>query len=356
MTMTDSPTFVFDDDGKVTAYFGGRKLATADTIDELEEKVAMMPMPNGPSAAPQPTPGQDQGVCPACGGVGCPECQGQMTPPGGAPSLPPGTSHIRTPSGLTGQILGKQQGLWGDQITIRLENGRIAKFDVTPESKIEYLQERTASVDSPYSRLQERLDATPDGTRESLVARLKELRDIKHEAKALFRTAKYVDEQTLDQIIVTADFEAQEVTDAISALDDAEPFAPPAPFQTGVVEQESVGGGDSTWLDNTVGEMIQEAEGQDFDKMMSEGPEEFVAELDDPALGDAGVVHQMASNFIRSKTAGLDREAVNDFEAKFVARVEEVRRERLSNRKSEMAKEAKSEQENYDGPADSLFM
>jgi hypothetical protein len=399
MTMSDTPTFVFDDDGKAQVVLNGKVVASG-TLDELEQKLTHDPLgirdglqggqgidypvtredhpanQDFPTECPQchlPTDighltnnMMDQpGVCSNCGadlravpGVDegnaidpLPDANRDIIP---GDDLPPRHTHIMTPGGLKGQILGKQAGLWGDQITIRLENGRIAKFDVTADSDIAYLDEEEPAADSPYKQLQERLDAMPDGTKDSLTARIKELKAIKQEAKDLFRTARYVDETTIDNIVVTADAEIGEVTDALAALEDAEPYAPPAPFETGVVEQESVGGGDSNWLDSTLGDMIQEAESQDFDQMMREGPEEFVAELEDPSLADAGVVRQMATDLVHSKTVGLERESVNEFTSKFLERVEQVRRTRLASRKQEMAKEAKSEQE--DGPAEGLFL
>lgn len=341
---TPTPTFVFDDEGKTYAYLDGKILASASDADELEAKIAEMgaPAPMGQAQQAQQAPP----VCPSCGGQGCPQCQQQMAPPTMA------ATHVTTPNGVKGQILGKQKGLWGEQITIRLENGRIAKFDVVPE--LEYSTEKTASVESPYQKLEERLAAVPDGTKDSLVSRLKELKKIKREATDMIHGAAYLDQQTIHEMIVTADYEVHEVTDALAALEDAEPFAAPAPFSTGVAEQESVGGGNSSWLDHTLSDMIAEAEAQDFDKMMSEGPEAFVAETDTPALADAGTVRSMADSYVSSKTAGLDQEAVADFREKFLARVEEVRRAELVERKEKVAKEAKA-QDTGEGPAEGIF-
>ena len=71
-------------------------------------------------------------------------------------------THVQTPNGLKGTILGKQRGLWGDQVTIRLENGRIARFDVTPDDKWEWITEQKAASLSPLTRLQEKLAAPID--------------------------------------------------------------------------------------------------------------------------------------------------------------------------------------------------
>jgi hypothetical protein len=247
--------------------------------------------------------------------------------------LPPRVTHVETPNGLKGQILGKVKGLWGDQVTIRLENGRIAKFDVTPDLKFtDEATSKTASTSSPIAALEDRLNELPDGTKSSLKARLLDLKTLKREASSYIRTASYTDQIKLDQIVVTADLELREVTDALAALEDAEPYAPPAPFNPQVMEQESMGGGDATWLDNTLGEMISEAEATDFDQMMEEEPSTLVAEMETPALEDAQGVQEHALAHVNSKTAGLDRDAVADFKREFLQRVEAARKLEMERR------------------------
>lgn len=387
--MADTPTFVFDDDGKAYAYLNGKVVASADDADELELKLANEPLDGYPYSGPefdpqvQPAP-EGAGVgcetcgnpdvtpedqfCSMCGSPVQAEQTGDPADPGAAvdplpaaapdtlpgDDLPPRVTHVETPNGLKGQILGKVKGLWGDQVTIRLENGRIAKFDVTPDLK--FTNEKTASVSSPYAALEARLSELPDGTKDSLKARIIELKKIKHEAASLVRTANYVDQTTIHNMIVTADHELREVTDALAALEDAEPYAAPAPFNSQVVEQESVGGGDATWLDNTLGEMIQEAENTDFDQMISEDPEVLVAELETPALEDAAGVQEYALSHVNSKTAGLDRSAVAEFTNAFLARVEAARKVELDSREEDAQMQQREASANdYDGPDEALF-
>lgn len=388
------PTFVFGDDDKVYAYVDGKIVASANDPDELEKKLAgpwdALPPheldgdPHDPGM-PAPQHGEHHGMCPACNGEGaregyggCQHCGGTGMDPAGpygdpaAPgaavdplpnaspdtlpgdNLPPRATHVTTPNGIKGQILGKQKGLWGDQVTIRLENGRIAKFDVTGDET--YSTEKTAKV-ALADTLTERLDAEVTGTKDSLVARIKELKAIKVEAVNRISKAKYTEQQQLHNIVVTADMEIHEVTDALAGLEDAEPFIPEAPFSSDrAVEQESLGGGDSTWLDNTVEEMIAEAEGQDFDQLLNEGPESFVAELETPALADGGVVHELADSYVSSKVAGLDRTASAEYKEAFLTRVEEVRRAELTSRKEELRAEATQHEASVnDGPDEGIF-
>lgn len=327
-----TPTFVFDDDGKAYAYVAGKIVASADDADELERKLAEFPFKKDEDEDDEQEEKKDEKK----------------------ESSYATATHVTTPNGLKGTILGKQKGLWGDQVTIRLENGRIARFDVTPA--LEWSTEtRTAS--SPLAALQERLDAPiEDKSRSGLVARIKELKAIKHEAAQVLHNASYTDETTVGNIMVYADHELREVTDALAALEDAEPYAPPAPFSTNVVEQESVGGSDSTWLDNVVQEMVEDNESQDFDKLMEEGPDLLVADLETPALEDAVGVEEAANNFVSSRTAGLDGEAVAQFRKEFVERVAKARVTELRERDAEAERQVRQAATEETYPDEGLFL
>lgn len=385
--MADSPTYVFNDDGSVHAFVDGKHVASSQNIDALEQHFAAPPgmgMPPGPPGVGGPPPTGPSGPGPAgppmddlhddeSGGKGIEvEFKGTLTPksdgpegpgdgdplPGAAPDsipgddLPPRATHIITPNGLKGQILGKTKGLWSDQVTIRLENGRIAKFDVTPDSDIEYVAEgKTAS--SPYARMSEVLDSDVDPSRSGLKKRIAELKVVKQEAKSNFRSASYVDESTLHNIIVEADAQIQEAMDAIEHMDNSTPYAPPEPQ---VFEQESMGGNDSSWLDHALQEMVQEAEATDFDQVMEEQPETMVAELETPALEYSQGVQDYALSYVRSKTAGLDKQAVAEFTREFLARVEAARLAELELRGEETRESiSKNASVDSDGPAEGLF-
>jgi hypothetical protein len=268
--------------------------------------------------------------------------------------LPPHATHVETPNGLKGQLLGKVKGLWGDQVTIRLENGRIAKFDVTEETK--FTHEKTASAPSPLAALEARLEEVPDGTKKSLIARVEELKKIKDEVSALIRS-RVVTATTAHQLVVLADHELHEVNDALEALVDTDAYEPPAPFDPQVAEQESLGGNDSGWLEDTFGDMVAEAEATDFDQMMEESPEVLVAELDTPALEDAEGVAEQASQFVSSKTAGIQRDAVEEFRKAFLERVESARQTELENREEKAVQQQReAATEDYDGPDEGLFL
>lgn len=354
-----NPTFVFDDNGKAYAYVAGKIVASADDADELETQLQRMADESPASSEVEDkseSKGKQKAALPF---VPKDKQKDDSDDDSDDKPLPfEKATHVTTPNGLKGTILGKQKGLWGDQVTIRLENGRIAKFDVAASDEFKYSNEN-----EPYptkhnyvAKLQEELDKTYDGTRASLVKRVEELKLIKENGANFIRSASYTDGETVDNIIVQADYELREVTDALSALEDAEPYAPPAPFETGVIEQEAMGGGDSSWLDNAVEQMVSENEAQDFDALLEEGPDTFVAELETPVLEDAGVTNEYADQFVSSKTAGLKADAVADFRAAFLANVEHARQMELASRaeaSEKIAKEAASE--DNDGDASGLF-
>lgn len=379
------PTFVFDDDGNAYAYLNGKIVATASDVDQLEAKLAFDPMAPAPTdmqgappaddlAPPEGDPQQqqgdpdvqlalqvleqkapellaDQGQEPsAIGQADLPSAAPDTLP---QPGMPPHETHVETPNGLKGQILGRVKGLWGDQVTIRLENGRIAKFDVTSDFKFTH-EAKNTEASSPLQTLQARLEVSPDSTKAGLVARVAELKKIKAEAGALVRSRKVMASE-VHELVVLADHELHEVNDALEAMTDAEPYAPPAPFNPGVVEQESVGRGESDWLDDTLGQMIDEAENTDFDQMIDEEPGVLVAELETPALEDAEGVQAYAAAHVASKTAGLNSDAVGDFTRAFLARVEAARRTELESREEEQTQQREAAIDDS-GPDEGLFL
>jgi hypothetical protein len=408
--MKPEVTFAFKGD-KAFAIREGKVIATShvDNIGDLEKVAFGDPMdPAGgqppvgdPHAIDGPTempPAPDFGItgqgepCPSCGtpdtvdpqtGV-CDQC-GQRTQPGAgadedgyteplspADGMPPGpinedmgpyAASITTPNGLKGKVLGKVAGLWQDEVTVRLENGRIVHLPVSKDMTFE----RTASAPkptNPVEQFEQRLAASVDGTRDSLVLRNENLEKIAAEARELLTEGVSDDvAEKLDGIVVSAYNEMVEIDHAIAHLDDehTSAYAPPAPFSMQAAASGegavSLGGKDGSWLDKTANEMIAEAESTDFKRLMDEGPESLTAELETPALADAGVVRQMAASFIRTKTAGTDPQVRDPYEKTFLARVEECRRAELSSRKQSTQKEAAAEEDAFkDAPDDSIFM
>lgn len=311
--MRPEPTYVFEND-KVYALVGGKVVAAALSIEDVEDELAQ-------------------------------ETERTAT-------------HIVTPNGLRGQILGKVAGIYSDQVTVRFANGQIRSLAVTDE--LEFVAEEAEEPANPVVGLRERLEASIDGDRGSLETRLGELVAIKHEARDLLRTgASLADELSLDEIVVQADHETNEINNVIEHLDheDTLAYEPPAPFKTEVIEQATMGGSDGAWLDHTMNEMVEEAQNTDYEQLMGEGPALLTAELEEPALADAGVVRAMASDFISAKTAGVeDDEAREKYHRTFLTRVERARVEELNRRTTTTTQKEAAQEEPDDFPDDALFM
>ncbi len=259
---------------------------------------------------------------------------------------------VETPNGLKGEILGNVKGVW--------ENGRIAKYDTRGEG-----YKYTAGTEEPESALDyltKTLDTTYPHDKESLSKRIRDLDGVVAKVAAVISTGvPAAEERQLDGIALAAEFEQNEVREALAHLEqvDYESFTPPAPPKFAAVEQASLGGGTGSWLEETVNEMFREAADQDFDRLLLEGPGQFVVDVDTAALADQGVTSQLATTYIESKTAGFVGEEVEDYRKQFLAKVEIARRQELKERER-VARTAAEKQaaveENDDLTDEGLFL
>lgn len=412
------PTIVFDND-KAYALVNGRVIASANDLGELEAKLASpvpgLPDQGGALGAPEVHPEQgaldldafptddphpsagpeafiQNGVylcgdcaqgqgdpydgpreeCSACGKVPGEEfgADPMAAPPGPSDdmgAMDPGDdlggeqlrqgSTVTTPNGLKGRVLGKTKDLWGETVTVRFENGQIRQLPVTAGMKFEATEE--PKIENPLEALEIVLEASVDGNRDSLEARKAALNGVKGQVRDLMlKGASFADSRKLDEMRRVADLELAEVDDALRHMDEATPYEMPQ-HQFPRVEQESIGGGDASWLDNVADDMIAEAEATDFDSLMTSGPEQFVAELDDAAVGNADATADMATSFVEARTAGTTAEARAEFHRVFLARVESCRRAEVRHRTTESAREAKQKRQTRqatNGPDDLLFL
>lgn len=269
-------------------------------------------------------------------------------------------THVTTPNGLKGKVLGRVKGLWEDEVTVRFENGRISSL---PVSKLTFSTEEEEEKADEISELENKVESSVSTYDAQTIAdRARELDRVKVEA-SLFIDAGLSDEdlQRVANVITQANYELEEIADVVRALEEGHVAAydAPAPFEVNVVEQGGpTGGRESNWLDQAVEEMIVEANATDYTKLMDEGPEAFVAGLDRETLADSGTVRSLASTWIRSKTAAADEDVREKYEKVWLARVEEQRRANFVEAKEEMHKEAAAEETtNYDTIGDdSLFL
>ncbi len=314
------PTFVFEED-KVYALVDSKVVAASDDVSELEDYLKKNP--EGPKEE---------------------EPEKKAT-------------HVMTPNGIKGQILGSVKDVFGEEeVSVRLENGRIAHLKV---ADADFLDEDEEDAPSKTKSLREKLDETNEGDKGSLKNRKKDLEGVKSSVEELIAKASAEELEELDEISVTAEHELSEIDDRLQYLEseEAEAFAPPAPFEPQVVEQGNMGPNPGGWLDRTVDEMVEEASQVDYEKFMDEGPEAFVAELDEGVVDQPEAVQAIAASFIRSKTAAADPIVRDKYEQVWLDRVEEVRQAAVETATEERTKKeaAQVEEEWQNAPDESLF-
>lgn len=318
----------------------------------------------------EPCPGCGQPVghgeeaCPHCGtplGGGAAGGYGGFSEqfPGGPEVGVPGQAiaqTVETPGGMKGRVLARTPAMWGEEVTVRFDNGTIARIPV--DKRLTFANvEKTASAD-PVAALNERVSAEYlDRDRGSLLARHKELIRIQKEASARVAGSSDSDAAELDRIAVEAINERLEVEaalEAIQASEPVEPFADPSKMADLGVEQATTGGSSADWLDGVHSEMVAEAAANDYEKLMDEGPEAFVASLTAAQLADSGTTRIMASRHINSKLAGADENTRDGYEKIWLGRIEQQRKTALANFKEEVAEKTASQEIN--APDESLFL
>lgn len=266
------------------------------------------------------------------------------------------TQTVTTPNGLTGRVLARVPSLWGEEVTVRFENGVIKKIPVDQRLTFAAAEETDADKTAAES-LEERLTAHYERDKLSLVARGRELKTIEREAGAKVAGASDAEAVELAKISTQAKYELAEVTAALEAIvsGEQEAYEAPAPITNlPEVTQSSTNGNDASWLDKVHIDMITEANSVDYQQLMDEGPERFVASLDPAQLADAATTRIMASREIESKTAGADANQQEAYRRMWLARVEQQRKEALNSYKGKVAEKTASSEESH--PDESLFL
>lgn len=372
----DKTSYIFEDDA-VYALRNGQVIASADTMEELEDNLAEQ---EGDEQREASVKTADE-ACPNCGKSG--GCDHGPDEPHDHHSAVEDTeedaedredqddeddneeadeerkeaaTHIITPNGLKGKIMGKASGLWGDEVTVRFENGHIARIQVAEAGEFVHEASTPTEDNSDVDKIRKVLAAVPDHDEYSLRVREADLNDVLSYVGSVVEGATDDTLLTLEGFRAEAHLELTEVRDALEHIASEKEYASIAPYEISVIEQESFGGHTSSWLDKVADDMVKEANAIDYQKLLNEGPEVFVAGLDTAPLSDQGVVRTLASNHIRTKTAGAPADLRDKYESMWLERIEDARRNELSGRKQAIAKRAASEP-SFDGvPDETLFI
>lgn len=331
----NTPTFTFED-GQVYAFVGSSMVASGTKLAEVE-KDALAYLDSLNTKEEEKVAAEKQRTA----------------------------THIITPNGLKGRILGQTPDLFDTrEVTVRFENNHVASLEIGKgdEHLYEWSNDSTTKTASanPVDKLEERLASSYEVDKDSLIVRTHELKDIAKEARhiATFGKAPLDIQTRVANVHTAAEHELTEVNQALAAIEqqahDDNPFKP---FESKVVVQADMGptAHQASWLDITASEMIEEAESQDFDRLLAEGPAVFVADLDTGTVAHTGSVSQMAHSFIVSKTAGFEGEEVEEYRQAFVARTEVARRHELAARKASEQQKVAAAEEASDFPDEALF-
>jgi hypothetical protein len=143
----ESPTFVFEDD-RAYAIREGKVIASADSVDELEDQLEDSEKDSEDEAENKP---KKQGT------------------------------HIVTPNGVKGKIVSRVAGVWDEEITVRLENGNIAHYNVSTVDEDQFVDEEEDDDEdkNPINNLKKKLDKDTERDSKSLLARREEQPDPK---------------------------------------------------------------------------------------------------------------------------------------------------------------------------------
>jgi hypothetical protein len=376
------PTYIFKD-GHVYTMVDGQVVASVKEADfgvendpgfTEEQALAQsggpeVEMPQAPAdIAPMPCPSCGQpssagdSFCPSCGQ---PLQQPEDFNPDDDPYHGTGFTEgpvvskqiVSTPNGLKGRVLARTPELWGEQVTVRWENGNITSIPVDQRLTFATAEEPSPS-ESLVERLEERLAAHFEQDKASLVERGRELQQIKREAGS-HASKKISDGEAveLSKITSQANYELAEITATLDAINagEQEAFEAPAPIESlPAVTQASTGGNDASWLDQVHTDMVAEANSTDYLKLMDEGPEQLVASLTPAQLADASVTRIIASRTIEAKAAGADEKQQDHYKKLWLARVEEQRKSTLAAHKEEVAEKTASDEPSH--PDESLFL
>lgn len=368
------PTYIFKD-GHVYTMVGGQIVASVKE-SEFEPgqtggpEVEMPEMPDELS--------EEMGI----GGNACPTCGSPVNPhdafcrncgtalseypseeelnaelPGDGTHAIPGQAVaqvVTTPNGLKGKVLARTPEVWGEEVTVRFENGTIASLPVDKRLTFAAAEEPAAET-TPAQSLEERLAAHYEQDKMSLVARGRELQAIIRDIKTASVSTPATDLVKLTAINVQATYELNEITAALDAMNQGEAEAYEAPRSIPMVQQASMNKIDASWLDGVHAEMVREASERDYSELMDTGPEAFVASLDSAQLADAATTRIMATREIEGKTAGADPTQQDAYRRMWLARVEEQRKARFTAYKDEVRKEASSDI-SISAPDESLFL
>lgn len=248
-------------------------------------------------------------------------------------------TRVVTPNGLTGTVLGRTPSIWGEEVTVRFENGHIARL-------------HTSSADLSYSDIEDDITSAPaleriafetnrsisDDTA-SLRARLETLSGIRLMASKIASSLKDDDLVLLDGYVSSTRAEEAEIGEVLAGREDqeVEDFTPYRPEARAY---------EPSWLDRVAAEEVEQ-EVENFDEKVAT----FVTALSTDTLADGSLVSQIVYDKVASETDDVE------YIENFIEAAEQIRQTEHSARR-EATKQARiASDQNVNGATDeSIFL
>lgn len=248
------------------------------------------------------------------------------------------STHVVTPNGLRGEILGKHT-IWGGELTVRYANGTITEVAAEGVKPAEEEPEsRTATAADPIGELESRLasEVTPVG-RNEVVARLEELDGIERELEHLNpRGARRGAAETarLQGIFAGVRAERQILRQSLDLVEEAEAAdLAPAPYSIQVAPaQPALGDWDGAGIEEAHRQLRDEAAQTDYDAVLREEPALVVEDLPNAVVDEPDLVRERALAHVKARTAGVESNALSTYHETFAQRAELARRARVAKR------------------------
>lgn len=268
-------------------------------------------------------------------------------------------THLVTPNGLKGKILGRHS-VWGGEVTVRFANNQVATIATEGVRYVREIEQRTASAgDDTITELEGRLSSTSPEDRPGMTRRLAELDDIQSLAHCPYTTdLKLTDRYNV--VRLAAQHEAGQIRLALDRLELAEAEnLRPTVFAPGVAPaQPDLGGGDGGWLQDTYDAMGEQAADLDFEEILREEPALVAEGVPENDLGDQDHVGELALAHVKARIAGVrvDPAGRRAYEQAFVERTEGFRQERLANKTEPVEQRTASVDLPTDLPDEAIFL
>lgn len=243
-------------------------------------------------------------------------------------------THITTPNGLKGKVLGRTPSLWGEEVTVRFENGHISKL---PTSRLSYSTEE--SSEDPLARIASILATPVQDEIHSLTARLDALQEIPRLAAKIASSLGHDGLVSLDQHVMTARAESLEIKEAIASKQDelAQEYEPYRPEARAYEE---------SWLDRVAAEEVEAAQEEPLDTRVAR----FVTALSTDTLADGSLVAQIVYDKVSSESN--DEEYIENF----IEAAEQIRQtEHIARREATKQAHVASQQALSEATDEGLF-